>query len=153
MLLPSPERCCYPGCSALAHHQHHVTYIPEVIKPLCRPHHEEITILNGQQARKYRRGLSNRHRWWIWFQWFAGKLKGRRTRKALEYISEWDRTPAVRVTLPITHESSANGDSATQGRSTRSKKKKGKRNKKVAPRSTDGKRKRSKKAKAAKAGK
>jgi len=26
-------------------------------------------MLNGQQARKYRHELSNKHRWWIWYQW------------------------------------------------------------------------------------
>jgi hypothetical protein len=78
-----------------ADHTHHVTYNPEVTKPLCRPHHEEITILNGQQARKVRHELSNKHRWWIWFQWLEGKLKVRRTKKALEYIEEWDQRTTI----------------------------------------------------------
>jgi len=96
MLLTS-HRCCFSGCAELADHTHHVTYSPEVTKPLCRKHHEGITILNGQQARKVRHGLSNKHRWWIWFQWVEGKLKPRRTRKALEYIEEWDGTPVVQA--------------------------------------------------------
>ena len=68
-------KCSYPDCGADADHLHHVTYQPVVIKPLCRPHHEEITIINGQQARKNRRfgdwrnnkyvKLSNKYRWWI----------------------------------------------------------------------------------------
>ena len=90
-MLPTPQMCSYRGCDKFGVHNHHVTYDPEVIKPLCRFHHEEITIINGQQARKYRRELSNKQRWWIWFQWNDGKLKARRTRKALEYIQEWDR--------------------------------------------------------------
>jgi hypothetical protein len=90
-MLLSPTRCDYPGCVAYREHDHHVTYDPEVIKPLCRLHHEEITIINGQHARKYRRPLSNRQRWWIWYQWRDGKLKARRTRKAQEYIEEWDQ--------------------------------------------------------------
>ncbi len=90
-MLPAPERCFFVGCSEFADHTHHVTYNPEVTKPLCHRHHEEITILNGQQARKVRHELSNKHRWWIWFQWLEGKVKVRRTKKALEYIEEWDR--------------------------------------------------------------
>jgi hypothetical protein len=86
---PTHPQCTFPGCTDSSAHKHHVTYEPEVIKPLCRQHHEEITILNGQQARKYRRGLSNKQRWWIWHQWARGTLKVRRTRKALEYIEDW----------------------------------------------------------------
>lgn len=87
--------CFFPGCIKLADHQHHIIYFPEeVTKPLCRQHHEEITILNGQQARKCRHELSNSHRWWIWYQWLEGKLKPRRTARALEYLEEWDQQPS-----------------------------------------------------------
>jgi hypothetical protein len=89
MVLPAPPRCSFPGCTNSALHDHHITYDPEVIKPLCRLHHEEITIINGIQARKYRRGLSNKHRWWAWYQWTQGKLKPRRTKKAMEYLEDW----------------------------------------------------------------
>ena len=89
-MIPAPIPCCYPDCPNRGEHQHHITYHPEVVKPLCRIHHEEITIINGQQARKYRRELSNKQRWWIWYQWTGGKLKPRRTRKAQEYIEEWN---------------------------------------------------------------
>jgi hypothetical protein len=105
MIVLQRTQCCYPGCSDYADHQHHVTYEPEAIKPLCRTHHEDITIINGQQSRKYRRGLSNRHRWWIWFQWLDGKLKPRRTRKALDYIEEWDRPrSSVDWRMPVSYE-------------------------------------------------
>jgi hypothetical protein len=87
--MPEPPRCAYPGCPRWGAHNHHITYDPEVKKWLCVRHHEEITILNGQQGRKYRRGLSNQHRWWIWYQWTQRKLKVRRTRKALEWVEEW----------------------------------------------------------------
>jgi hypothetical protein len=90
-MIPTPDRCCFPGCTDLADHTHHITYNPEIKKPLCRPHHEEITILNGQHARRIRHGLSNKHRWWIWYQWLENKLRVRRTKKALEYIGDWDR--------------------------------------------------------------
>jgi hypothetical protein len=93
--LRSLGSCFFPGCARLAEHQHHIVYFPEEVKkPLCRPHHEEITILNGQQARKCRHELSNSHRWWIWYQWLEGKLKPRRTAKALEYLEEWDQQPS-----------------------------------------------------------
>jgi hypothetical protein len=78
-------------------HEHHVTYEPVVTKHLCVRHHEEITIINGQQARRIRITLSNKHRWWIWFQWVEGKLKARRTQKALEYIEEWAAMPKPEV--------------------------------------------------------
>ncbi len=47
-------------------------------------------MLNGAQGRKVRHSLSNQHRWWIWFRWTQGKLKPRRTKKALRYIEHWD---------------------------------------------------------------
>ena len=90
--LPAPPACAFPGCTEFGEHDHHITYDPPVIKRLCRRHHEDITILNGTKGRKYRHGLSNRHRWWIWYQWIEGKMKPRRTRKALAYIAEWDKT-------------------------------------------------------------
>jgi len=88
-VLPEPPRCAFPSCTDWGEHEHHITYDPPVTKRLCIRHHEEITIINGQQARKYRRSLSNKHRWWAWYQWTEGKLKPRRTRKALEYTEEW----------------------------------------------------------------
>jgi len=39
--------------TAPGRHEHHITYDPPVTKYLCIQHHEEITIINGQQARKY----------------------------------------------------------------------------------------------------
>lgn len=89
MLVPEPVRCAYPGCAGVAAHLHHIIYEPSVTKRLCAQHHEEITIINGIQARKYRRSLSNNHRWRNWYEWIAGRLKPRRTRKALEYTGEW----------------------------------------------------------------
>src|SRR5260370_36941180 len=83
------EACFFPGCTRFADHQHHIIYFPEeVTKPLCRPHHEEITILNGQQARKSRHELSNSHRWWIWYQWLQVKLKPPRAPEALSHPEE-----------------------------------------------------------------
>jgi hypothetical protein len=90
-MLHARRQCSFRDCPEFADHTHHITYHPEVTKPLCRPHHEEITILNGQQARKVKHELSNKYRWWIWYQWLEGKLKVRRTKKALSYIEEWDR--------------------------------------------------------------
>lgn len=87
--LPEPPRCAFPGRTEYADHEHHITYEPTVTKHLCVRHHEEITIINGQQARKFRGTLSNKQRWWIWYQWAGGKLKARRTQKALEYIEDW----------------------------------------------------------------
>lgn len=82
--------CAKRGCQAKGTESHHVTYSPQVIKPLCKQHHEEITALNGVQGRKYRTELSNKHRWFIWFQWQEGKLKPRRTWKH----EQWWSSPA-----------------------------------------------------------
>ena len=94
-MLPELPRCVFPGCGEWGDHRHHITYDPKVIKDLCFRHHEEITILNGQQARKYRGHLSNKHRWWIWYAWTRGELRvRRRTRKALEWTENWVGRPA-----------------------------------------------------------
>jgi len=94
-MLPQAH-CCYPGCIEFGGHQHHVTYDPECKKPLCDKHHREITHLNGIQSRKYNYAkLTNKFRWWIWYQWLEGKLKPRRTRKAQEWTNEWDLKATV----------------------------------------------------------
>lgn len=85
-MLPEPPRCEFPRCQEWSNHRHHVTYNPEVVKLLCFEHHEQITMLDGQQSRKYHYvKLSNKHRWKIWYLWTEGKLKPRCTRKALEW--------------------------------------------------------------------
>jgi hypothetical protein len=135
MIVPSHQRCCYPNCGQYADHQHHVTYTPEVTKALCRAHHEDITIINGQQARKYRRGLSNRHRWWIWFQWQEGKLKPRRTRKALDYIAVWDDPSSRAPQMLMGHEppaQSASMPESTDAPTEATKKRRPKKKKKAA---------------------
>ncbi len=96
-MLPEPPRCAFPGCSEWGDHKHHVTYDPEVIKWLCFGHHEQITILNGQQARKYRGNLSNNFRWWIWYAWIRGELRIRRTQKSLEWTRDWQGRPAEQI--------------------------------------------------------
>lgn len=99
-MLPEPPRCAFPGCSEWGDHQHHITYNPEVIKWLCFGHHEQITILNGQQARKYRVPLSNKFRWRIWYAWIRGEVKIRRTHKSLEWTREWQGRPAEQIEEP-----------------------------------------------------
>lgn len=94
VLITPPPRCAFPGCGEWGDHQHHITYDPPVIKWLCAGHHEQITILNGQQARKYRGPLSTKFRWRIWYAWIRGELKVRRTRKSLEWTANWQCQPA-----------------------------------------------------------
>jgi len=74
-------------------HRHHITYDPPVIENLCERHHEDITIINLQQAGKIRGALSNKHRWRNWYCWLRGELRPRRTAKAMEYIEEMRRGP------------------------------------------------------------
>jgi hypothetical protein len=83
--------CDFPGCKGFGLHNHHITYEPSVTRRLCRQHHEEITIINSQQARKFRRRLSNQHRWRNWYEWRKGNLKARRTTLALSWIEKWDQ--------------------------------------------------------------
>src|SRR5215475_2927846 len=87
------SHCRYPDCEKISEHHHHILGRESPNSPiamLCRPHHEEITMLNGIQARKYHRGLTERWRWRIWYRWLAGEMKPRRTKRALEYIKSWD---------------------------------------------------------------
>ena len=81
-------KCTYPGCPDWATHRHHIVYNPDVIKPLCAHHHQQITNLNGIQARKCHHRLRPEHRWKIWYLWLEGKLKPRNTRRCREW---WDR--------------------------------------------------------------
>jgi hypothetical protein len=86
-------RCKFPGCGDVGLHRHHITYDPPVIENLCERHHEDITIINLQQAGKIRGALSNKHRWRNWYCWLRGELRPRRTAKAMEYIEEMRRGP------------------------------------------------------------
>jgi hypothetical protein len=87
-VLLTSYQCAFPGCKEFGEENHHITYSPEVTKRLCKVHHEEITILNTQRGGKLRHAVSNKDRWRIWFQWIQGKLKVRRTKKAMEYIEQ-----------------------------------------------------------------
>lgn len=90
------EKCSYPGCKEVADHEHHIygSDNPDPVKKsktawLCKRHHEDITILNGKEARRIHKILSDKHRGFIWFKWCNGEMKPRRTKKALEYLEEW----------------------------------------------------------------
>jgi hypothetical protein len=127
-------RCDFPGCSEFALHTHHITYSPAVTKVLCVRHHEEITILNGQRARGLRHSLSNKHRWWIWFQWRERKLKVRRTKKAMTYVDKWyrgrDQPPTLLLDAPEQEKRTPRGRTEDSGDSDIPKTKRGNRNKK-----------------------
>jgi hypothetical protein len=128
-MLSEPPRCAFPSCRKWGDHRHHVTYDPEKIKWLCFGHHEQITILNGQQARKYRRALSNKFRWWIWYAWIRGELKVRRTQKSLEWTEDWQGQPAKQIEEPRTPNppvSLVNAESIAKRRNGRRQRKKAK---------------------------
>lgn len=107
MLLPQLAKCAKPGCTTFGTEKHHITYDPEVTVMLCQKHHEEITAINGVDARKYRRDLSNKHRWFLYYQWRDGKRKARRSHltrawesgmiclhcgsRSLKYSRDWGR--------------------------------------------------------------
>lgn len=100
-MLPESTRCSFPGCGEFGGHDHHITYDPECKKPLCELHHKEITHLNGIQSRKYGyTKLTNKFRWWIWYQWTEGKLRSRRTKKAREWTDGWGQPTIVMQSVP-----------------------------------------------------
>lgn len=99
MTLPAPTpranlgvRCRFPNCPNMAEHRHHVQYAtpfePEVIEPLCSDHHQQITNLNAIEARRVHHRLSRNHRWFLWYEWLAGRRKPRNTRRCREW---WER--------------------------------------------------------------
>lgn len=92
------KKCIYPDCKDDADHEHHIfgsdNFDPEKRKKtewLCKRHHEDITILNGKEGRRVRHSLSDRHREFIWDKWINGEMKPRRTKKALEYVRDWNK--------------------------------------------------------------
>jgi len=147
LVMPELPRCSFPSCTDWGEHDHHITHDPPVTKRLCVRHHEEIIIINGQQARKYRRSLSNKHRWWIWFQWIEGKLKARRIRKALEYTEEWGAGTAeeVEVVNEVKSPEEERALPPKRARSTKARKRKKSPSSRTKRRSTKGRRKSSKK--------
>jgi hypothetical protein len=92
-------RCGYPWCDQLGIERHHVTYQPEVVTNLCRRHHEDVTIINGQQARKYKCDLTTEWRLSIWNRWQQGRLKPRRTAKRWNTSTKCAKTLMQRRTL------------------------------------------------------
>lgn len=100
-MLPNTP-CEFPECTTPAAHLHHIVYDdPEATANLCRKHHEDITIINGAKARAAKSGynwryrhyqkLTDYQRWTIWEGWLRGELKPKRTKKALEWLADWDR--------------------------------------------------------------
>lgn len=86
-----PESPCkFPSCPTPSDHTHHITYKPPITVRLCRKHHEDITIINGAKGRRLRHPLNNKTRWFLWYSFLSGKIKPRRTKKALEWIEKWD---------------------------------------------------------------
>lgn len=100
--MDDPEsKCDYPNCETIPDHTHHITYEPELTVRLCRKHHEDITIINGAKARATRSGwnwrftpyrkLTNWEREYIYEGWKAGTFRPKRTKKALEWLKDWDK--------------------------------------------------------------
>lgn len=90
------SKCVFPKCDKPAEHRHHVVYKPKPsLRGLCREHHEDITIINTNQAWKIHRKLSNSHRWIIWEKWLKGELTPQRTPEALAWIAKW-RKPRIK---------------------------------------------------------
>jgi hypothetical protein len=79
MLLPPPPKCSVNGCRKFASQGHHVLYDYHpggpVVYGLCAEHHSWITRAHAHVARKQRRELSVKQRWFFWFQLRDGKMK------------------------------------------------------------------------------
>jgi len=81
-------KCSVNGCNLQGLENHHVTYIPEVIKPLCSEHHRKITAINSHEVRKkHNRNkykgyfgevkISNKQRWFLWYKFINNEIKTR----------------------------------------------------------------------------
>jgi hypothetical protein len=66
-------KCSVEGCNNEGTNNHHITYDPEVKKPLCQSHHEEITAIYSNQGYWQRHPLSNKQRWKLWFLFVEGR--------------------------------------------------------------------------------
>lgn len=83
------RRCKFPGCPNAGSEGHHVTYEPPVIFPLCKGCHRDITVVNVNAGAKQRRQLTNKQRWFLWFQWTQGKLKPVYDENADRWLATW----------------------------------------------------------------
>lgn len=76
--------CPVKGCGQAATVEHHVLYDYHeggpVTKRLCPDHHDWITRRQAHAARKQRHDLSERQRWFFWYELIEGRMtRPRRT--------------------------------------------------------------------------
>ena len=77
--------CPVRACNQAAVENHHILYDQDqggpVIRGLCTEHHAWITRRQSHAARKQHRELSEKQRWFFWFELVEGRMKRpRRTR-------------------------------------------------------------------------
>jgi hypothetical protein len=79
MLINRYGKCPVPGCEEAATEGHHILYDYHqhgpVIKDLCPEHHRWITRRQSHAARKKRRSLSEKQRWFFWYELTGGRMR------------------------------------------------------------------------------
>lgn len=85
------SNCVFPKCPNKRDHKHHIIYDPPMIVGLCYAHHEDITIVNTNEAFKKRRKLTSDERVEIWEAWLRGELVPEMTPWAAAWIGRWEK--------------------------------------------------------------
>jgi hypothetical protein len=79
MLINRYGKCPVPGCEEAATEGHHILYDYHqhgpVIERLCPEHHRWITRRQSHAARKQRHALSEKQRWFFWYELKGGKMR------------------------------------------------------------------------------
>lgn len=91
------KKCFVKSCEKISEHNHHVTYKPPMLRPLCRIHHEDITIVNTNWAWRIKKKLSTEVRKMLWEKWLKGEIHPERTPEALAWISKWRKPRKVKL--------------------------------------------------------
>jgi hypothetical protein len=73
------EMCPVKDCTSPVEEQHHILYDYHdggpLIRGLCRHHHRWITRRQAHAARKQRHDLSEKQRWFFWFELVKGRMR------------------------------------------------------------------------------
>ena len=93
LLIKKFGRCPVKGCKQAATEDHHILYDHHqggpVIRGLCCEHHAWITRCQSHAARKQHKELSQKQRWFFWFELVEGRMKRpRRTHLDTEWTED-----------------------------------------------------------------
>lgn len=75
-------KCKFLGCEETENLEgHHVIYPDGPLAFLCAKHHLWLTAINSHQARKQKKALTEKQRWYLFYNFIEGKLKKPRITK------------------------------------------------------------------------